>query len=173
MRKRSIAPAPIIRKQPQRPKHKYLVKAKVKKHPFTPGYVIPANDDKAPYPTTLEELQASCPPWEDDSAKITARRNAQRTTTDWGCTYSSSISEKIPLNPEEYMLVVDDFANANVQLPDNHRATNICELRDGTRGYPVKGDAFLYKVTLPNTLNEEFIELMVELGDELRTKRGQ
>lgn len=163
MRKRSLAPKPTIGKRLQKSKTVYAA-VKEKAIILTYGYVIPANDSEAPYQCRLEALRASCPPQVASATVIAARQKAQRSHTDWGCTYTADISVTEPDYFGQYRLVVDDFTNANTQLPVNRRATSICKLRDGSTGFPVKGDAFLYKAHRPDTLTQECVEMLVKLG---------
>lgn len=133
----------------------------------TPGFVIPADIAKAPYPTTLEALQKTSPPRETDADALMIRRRSQHGKTDWGCTFTTDLD----IMTGSYFLVVDDFGIQEILLPENSRATHICKLRSGNSGgYPVKGDAFLYQAGQPNTLDAAFIDVLIKRGQEKRYK---
>lgn len=139
---------------------------------ITPGYVIPADNAKAPYATTLAALQKTSPPRETDADALMIRRRSQHAKTDWGCTFATDLDpdNTMPMSGS-FFLVVDDFARHDVQLPENSRATHICNLRSGNSGgYPVKGDAFLYQTGEPNTLDAAFIDVLIKRGQEKRYK---
>lgn len=133
------------------------------------GFVIPANDAIPPYPCHLEELQATFPAPETDSEKLRERRFRQHVETDWGCTFTTAIYQWTWQRREEYHLIVDDFGLNDVKLPENKRATYICELSSDSGGYPVQGDAFVY-VANGATPDLAFIDMLIHRGRFFYTK---